>query len=75
MSRCKSCDRMLAPSTIFRSILVPHPTEAGKTTTKRVEEDFCNRCASQSSMYYVQEEEINVHQELGLEIPEENYGY
>jgi len=59
---------MLPPALIYRSILIPHPTEVGKTTTMRVEEDYCNKCSNKSN-YPVEEEELDLDS-LGLNIPE-----
>ena len=72
---CICCDSILAPATIYRSILVPHPTLPNKTTTLRVEETMCNRCATKSKPNYNSEETADLS-ELGLDLPEEiNYDY
>ena len=52
MSRCICCNSQLPSSTVYRTILIPHPTKKGETTTLRVEEDFCSKCSVQSNMNY-----------------------
>lgn len=69
---CKCCDAMLPPVTVYRAVLIPHPTEQGKTTTMRIEDDFCNKCATKSNPYYVTEEAEDLTQ-LGIHIPQGNY--
>lgn len=66
MSRCICCDSILPASTVYRTILVPHETEIGQTTTMRIEEDFCGRCASKSNMNYLDED--------GVDFPLEDLG-
>lgn len=60
---------------IYHTILVPHPTLPNKTTTMRIEETMCNRCALKSRPTYQPEENEDVN-DLGLTLPEiTNYDY
>lgn len=63
MSRCRACDTIMPASQQLRTILVPHPNDPTKTTTMKVEEDFCSKCANQS-YYYNIEDEHNSDDEL-----------
>lgn len=65
----------MPPCTMYRSILVPHPTLPNKTTTQRIVEDFCNSCSIKTHTYSTNEEELDLG-DLGLSIPERsNYDY
>ena len=68
--RCRCCNKPLPSSTVYRSVLVPHPIEVGKTTTLQVEEDLCNKCANHSRMTFQEEtsEEDIILADLGLDI-------
>lgn len=73
--RCICCDAMLPTVTVYRTILVPHPELPNKTTTKRIEEDMCSKCAVKSRPNYIQEDTEDLR-DLGLELPEIiNYDY
>ena len=73
--RCVACNAILPPALIYRTLLVPHPTLEGKTTTLRVEEDCCNKCANKSKPNFNQEDTEDLS-ELGIILPEVlNYDY
>ena len=65
----------MPPVTMYRTILLPHPTLKGKTTTQRIVEDFCHPCSIKTYTYNTNEEELDLG-DLGLSIPERsNYDY
>lgn len=70
MSRCVACNKPLPSSIVYRSILIPHPTEQGKTTTMQIEDDMCIRCANKSRMTFQEDtsDEDIILAELGLNI-------
>ena len=55
-------------SPTLRTILVPHHTVEGQTSTIQVEEDFCNNCSNKSNYHFSEEtsEEDIVLQDMGF---------